>query len=98
MWRREVSPTPTPMSSTAIKVASSAEVECLPTRRLAGRNSPPDPERAVPCAMVMLALLLREFMVFNQAGHYGELTLLSDEQLQNELSRMFLGCLGVKPS
>ena len=28
-----------------------------------------DPERAVPCAMVMLALLLREFMVFNQAGH-----------------------------
>ncbi|HKD73268.1 MAG TPA: hypothetical protein VKB61_14105 [Candidatus Acidoferrum sp.] len=51
----------------------------------------------VLCAMVMLALLLREFMVFNQAGHYGEQTLLSGEQLQNELSRMFLGCLGVKP-
>ena len=97
MWRREVSPTPTPMSSTAIKVASSAAVECLPTRRLAGRNSPPDPERAVPSGIVMLALLRREFIVFNQAGAFRELTLLSDEQLQNELSRMFLGCLDVKP-
>ena len=85
------------MSSTAIKVASSAAVECLPTRRLAGKNSHPTRSGRCPAAMVMLALLLREFMVFNQAGHYGELTLLSDEQLQNELSRMFLGCLGVKP-
>jgi hypothetical protein len=30
-------------------------------------------------------------------GGIRELTLLSDEQFQNELSGMFLGCLGVKP-
>jgi hypothetical protein len=40
--------------------------------------------------MAMLALLLRESMVFNQAGAFRELTLLNDEQLRNELSRMFL--------
>jgi AcrR family transcriptional regulator len=57
----------------------------------------PDPERAVPCAMVMVALLLREFIVFNQAEAFRELTPLSDKQLQNELSRVFLGYLGVKP-
>ena len=51
----------------------------------------------MPCAMAMLALLLREFLVFNQAGAFRELTLLNDEQLRNELSRMFLGCPGVKP-
>jgi hypothetical protein len=77
------------MSSTAIKVASRAGVECLPKR--------PASERAVPCAMVTLALLLREFMVFNRAGAFRELALLSDEQLRNELSRMFLGCSGAKP-
>ena len=51
----------------------------------------------MPSGIVMLALLRREFIVFNQAGAFRELTLLSDEQLQNELSRMFLGCLGAKP-
>ena len=62
-----------------------------------GKKFTPDPERAVPCAKVKLALLLREFMVLNPAGAFRELTLLSDKQLQNGLSRMFLGCLGVKP-
>src|SRR5215469_1909700 len=97
MWRREVSPTPTPMSSTAIKVASSAAVECLPTRRLAGKNSPPDPERAVPCSDGDAGFAAPRIHGLQSGGASRELTLLSDEQLQNELSRMFLGGLGVKP-
>src|SRR5215469_5078514 len=61
-----------------------------------GKKFTTRPGAGGPCAMRMRALLLREFMVINRAGAFRELT-LSDEQLRNELSRVFLDCLGVKP-
>ncbi len=55
----------------------------------------PDAEQAVAFAMVMVALALRELILFNHAPMFGQVTPLDDEALRRELPRMFLGYLGV---
>ena len=55
----------------------------------------PDPEQAVAYATVMVALALRELILFGHAGMLTHLVPLDDEHLRVELPRMFLRYLGV---
>ena len=79
------------------------ELEVRGFRRLAslfllwrGEIRHPHPERAVAYAMVMVALALRELILFGQAHLFAKLVPVSDEHLEKELPRVFLGYLGVK--
>jgi AcrR family transcriptional regulator len=56
----------------------------------------PDPEYAVSYAMVMVALALRELIIFGCAPAFEKLVPVSDDHLRRELPRMFLRYLGVE--
>ena len=55
----------------------------------------PDPERAVRFAFVMVALALRELILFDRAHIFEDILPLDDNTLREELARMFLRYLGV---
>ena len=55
----------------------------------------PDPQRAVRFAFVMIALILRELILFNRAHILEDVLSLDDDLLKTELPRMFLSYLGV---
>jgi AcrR family transcriptional regulator len=56
----------------------------------------PNREYAVSYAMVMVALTLRELIVFDHVRLFEKLVPLGDDQLREELPRSFLRYLGVK--
>jgi hypothetical protein len=58
----------------------------------------PDPERAIRFAFVMVALVLRELILFDRVRFFRDILPLDDEILREELPRMFLSYLGVEPS
>lgn len=58
----------------------------------------PDPERAIRFAFVMVALVLRELILFKRTRVFEEILPLNDDILREELSRMFLRYLGVESS
>ena len=58
----------------------------------------PDPERAVRFAFVMVALVLRELILFDRMRMFQDILPLDDDMLRQELPRMFLSYLGVEPS
>lgn len=55
----------------------------------------PNPEYAVRFAMVMVAMALRELILFEQVHLFEKLLRLDDDRLQEELPRAFLRYLGV---
>jgi len=56
----------------------------------------PNPERAIRFAFVMVALTLRELILFDRARLFLDILPLDDRLLQQELPRMFLRYLGVE--
>jgi AcrR family transcriptional regulator len=56
----------------------------------------PNPEYAVGYAMVMVALALRELIIFGHAPMFEKLIPVDDDHLRRELPRMFLRYLGVE--
>ena len=56
----------------------------------------PDPERAVRFGFVMIAVVLRELILFNRARIFEDVLSLDDDILKTELPRMFLRYLGVE--
>jgi len=56
----------------------------------------PDPEYAVSYAMVMVAVSLRELILFNHARLFRDVVALDDDRRREELPRGFLRYLGVK--
>ncbi len=56
----------------------------------------PKPERAVRFGFVMIALILRELILFNRTRIFEDVLLLDDDILKEELPRMFLRYLGVE--
>ncbi|HXW54232.1 MAG TPA: helix-turn-helix domain-containing protein [Candidatus Cybelea sp.] len=58
----------------------------------------PDPERAIRFGFIMVAVVLRELILFNRMRTFQEILPLDDEILKEELPRMFLSYLGVEPS
>jgi AcrR family transcriptional regulator len=56
----------------------------------------PDPERAIRFAFVMVALALRDLILFNRARVFETVLPLDDDTLRQELPRLFLGYLGVR--
>ena len=56
----------------------------------------PDPQRAVRFGFVMIALVLRELILFNRARIFEDVLSLDDDILKTELPRMFLSYLGVE--
>jgi len=56
----------------------------------------PDPERAVRFGFVMIALVLRELILFRRTRIFEEVLRLDDDILKEELPRMFLRYLGVE--
>jgi AcrR family transcriptional regulator len=58
----------------------------------------PDPERAIRFAFLMVALSLRELILFNRAYVFEGVIPVDDELLKRELARMFLRYLGVEAS
>ena len=56
----------------------------------------PDTERAVRFGFVMIALVLRELILFNRARIFEDVMHLDDDLLKEELPRMFLRYLGVE--
>jgi len=56
----------------------------------------PDPEYAVSYGFLMVALALRELILFDQAHTFEHALPVSDDQLKTELPRMFLRYLGVE--
>jgi AcrR family transcriptional regulator len=56
----------------------------------------PDPERAVRFGFVMIALVLRELVLFNRMHIFEDIMPLDDDMLKEELPRMFLRYLGVE--
>ena len=58
----------------------------------------PNPEYAVSYALVMIALVLRELIVFGHAPMFEKLVPVDDEHLRQELPRLFLSYLGVDPN
>jgi AcrR family transcriptional regulator len=56
----------------------------------------PDPPRAVRFGFVMIALVLRELILFNRARIFEDVLSLDDDLLKTELPRMFLSYLGVE--
>lgn len=57
----------------------------------------PEPERAVRFAFVMVALALRELILFDRTHVFADILPLDDNILREELVRMFLRYLGVDP-
>ncbi|HXX46094.1 MAG TPA: helix-turn-helix domain-containing protein [Candidatus Acidoferrales bacterium] len=57
----------------------------------------PDPERAVRFGFIVIALALRELILFGRARVFEGVLKLDDETLGHELPRMFLRYLGVEP-
>ncbi len=55
----------------------------------------PQPELAIRFAFVMVALALRELILFNRAHLFEDILPIGDELLARELTRMFLQYLGV---
>jgi len=56
----------------------------------------PDPERAIRFAFIMVALALRELILFNRTRIFEAVLPLDDDTLRRELPRMFLAYLGVE--
>jgi hypothetical protein len=56
----------------------------------------PDPQRAVRFGFVMIALVLRELILFNRTRVFEDVLSLDDDTLKTELPRMFLSYLGVE--
>jgi len=56
----------------------------------------PDPERAVRFGFVMIALVLRELILFRRTHLFADLIPLDDDMLTEELPRLFLRYLGVE--
>ena len=56
----------------------------------------PDPERAVSFAMVMVAMALRELIIFGHAPMFQQVASVSDDDLRRELPRAFLQYLGIE--
>ena len=56
----------------------------------------PDPEYAVRYAMLMVAVSLKDLIVFENARHFESILPLDHERLKEELPRVFLRYLGVK--
>lgn len=56
----------------------------------------PEPERAIRFAFVMVALALRELILFNRTHIFEAVLPLDDDSLRQELPRMFLSYLGVE--
>jgi AcrR family transcriptional regulator len=54
-----------------------------------------EPERAIRFAFVMVALALRELVLFGRTRIFGDILPLDDNTLREELTRMFLRYLGV---
>lgn len=57
----------------------------------------PDPERAVRFGFVIIALVLRELVLFDRMRIFEDVVPLDDDVLKEELPRMFLRYLGVEP-
>jgi AcrR family transcriptional regulator len=57
----------------------------------------PDPEQGVRFGFVMIALVLRELILFERTRTFEDILPLDDELLKKELPRMFLCYLGVEP-
>jgi AcrR family transcriptional regulator len=57
----------------------------------------PEPERAIRFAFVMVALALRELILFDRTHIFEDILPLDDNTLREELARMFLRYLGVDP-
>ncbi len=55
----------------------------------------PEPERAIRFAFVMVALALRELILFNRTHIFEDILPLDDNTIREELARMFLRYLGV---
>jgi AcrR family transcriptional regulator len=55
----------------------------------------PEPERAIRFAFVMVALALRELILFDRTRVFEDILHLDNDTLREELTRMFLGYLGV---
>jgi len=55
----------------------------------------PQPEVAIRFAFVMVALALRELILFNRAYLFEAILPIDDQLLVNELTRMFLRYLGI---
>lgn len=56
----------------------------------------PDPENAIAVAMVMVTLALRELIIFGHGPMFEKIAPVSDDQLRQELPRMFLRYLAVE--
>jgi AcrR family transcriptional regulator len=56
----------------------------------------PQPELAIRFAFVMVALVLRELILFNRAHLFEAILPIDDELLATELTRMFLQYLGIE--
>jgi AcrR family transcriptional regulator len=56
----------------------------------------PDPERAIRFGFVMIALVLRELVLFDRMRLFEDVMPLKYDLLKAELPRMFLGYLGVE--
>jgi len=56
----------------------------------------PDPEYAVSYGILMVALALRELILFGQAQTFEQALPVSDNHLKTELPRMFLRYLGIE--
>jgi AcrR family transcriptional regulator len=54
----------------------------------------PEPERAIRFAFVMVALALRELLLFDRTHIFEDILPLDDNTLREELARMFLRYLG----
>ena len=57
----------------------------------------PEPQLAVRWAMLMPGFALKELLLFDQANLTGRLVPMDDDDLQEELARVFLSYLGVDP-
>jgi len=56
----------------------------------------PNPERAVRFGFVLIALVLRELVLFNRTRIFEDVLLLNDDILKEELTRVFLRYLGAR--
>ena len=63
-----------------------------------GQIRHPDPERAVRFAFIIVALALRELILFERTRVFEDVLALDDDLLREELTRMFIHYLGVQTS
>ena len=89
--------------ATAAFVRKKAEVEIQLFRRtvnlfLLWRDEirHPDPEYAVSHGLVIVALALRELIIFGHAPMFEKLVSVDDDHLRRELPRLFLRYLGIE--